>query len=144
MTDQTLYECVNEHVDPRLKEIEADTRRLRGEGASDRDVQDRLGEIEELRRGIQMMRDELLRVAALPYKPNQNDGVLITAAPLWKLVRHRAWRRELQKCWNALESGEYDWANLALSLWPDRVLETCRNDKSIAIAHALEDLYQED
>ena len=142
LTDQTLYECVNEHVDPKLKEIGADTRRVRGKGASDRDVQDRLGDLEELRREMQMMRNELLRVAALPYKPNQNDGVLITAAPLWKLIPHRAWRRELQKCWKALESGDYDWAHLALSLWPDRVREKCRNDKSIAIAHELENLYE--
>ena len=30
------------------------------------------------------MREELLRVAKLPYKPDQNAGVLITAAALWR------------------------------------------------------------
>ena len=77
-------------------------------------------------------------------RPDQNDGVLITAATLWKLFRHRPWQRELEKCWKALESGEYDWAHLALAVWPERVRETCRNDKSIAIAHELEDLYEGD
>ena len=34
-------------------------------------------------------RDELLRVAKLPYKPDLNDGVLITAAPSWRLFRYK-------------------------------------------------------
>ena len=144
LTDQTLYACVTEHLDPKLNEIEADARRLRGAEMADRGIQTRLAELEELRRELEAMRDELLRVAALPYRPDQNDGVLITAATLWKLFRHRPWQRELEKCWKALESGEYDWAHLALAVWPERVRETCRNDKSIAIAHELEDLYEGD
>ncbi|HYA42751.1 MAG TPA: hypothetical protein VEF34_15715 [Syntrophobacteraceae bacterium] len=40
-------------------------------------------------------------------------------------------------------AGEYDWAHLAYSIWPDRVRKKCRRDKSIAIAHDLEDLYEE-
>ena len=33
-------------------------------------------------------------------------------------------------------------AALALSLWPDRVSEKCKTDRSPAIAHGLEDLCQ--
>jgi hypothetical protein len=33
-------------------------------------------------------RDELLRIASF-WKPNLNDGVQITAAPLWKLFQHK-------------------------------------------------------
>ena len=87
------------------------------------------------------MREELLRVAKLPYKPDQNDGVLITAAPLWQLFRHRPWRNALKTCWKELEAGKYDWAHLAYSIWPDRVWEVCKKDKSIAIAHGLEELF---
>jgi hypothetical protein len=43
-------------------------------------------------------------------------------------------------CWEALEAGEYDWAHLAYALWPDRVKKVCKLDRSIAIAHGLEDL----
>jgi hypothetical protein len=42
-----------------------------------------------------------------------------------------------------LERGDYDWARLAYTLWPERVREKCRSDKSLAIAHGLEALYVE-
>ena len=142
LTDQTLYACVTEHLDPKLNELAADVRRLRGTRLAERGRKTRLEELEELRRELEAMRDELRRVAALPYRPHQNDGVLITAAPLRKLFRHRPWQRELEKCWKALDAGEFDWAALSLALWPDRVREKCCNDKSIAIAHGLEDLYE--
>ena len=40
-----------------------------------------------------------------------------------------------------LEEGEYDWAHLAASMWPDRVLRKCHQDRSLAIAHGVEDLF---
>ena len=83
---------------------------------------------------------ELLRIAALPYKPNLNDGVLITAAPLWRLFRLPKWRKDLKKCWEQLEAGDFDWAHLAYSIWPKRVQEKCKKDRSLAIAHGLEHL----
>ena len=81
-----------------------------------------------------------MRVAKLPYKPNLNDGVLITASPLWKLFRLKKWQNDLKACWEKLEAGDYDWAHLAYSIWPDRVREKCKTDRSIAIAHDLEHL----
>ncbi len=42
-----------------------------------------------------------------------------------------------------MEKGDYDWAHLAMAYWPDRVREKCKTDKSLAIAHDLEDLYVE-
>ena len=36
--------------------------------------------------------------------------------------------------------GNYDWAHLAYSIWPDRVRDVCKSDRSIAIAHDLESL----
>ena len=32
---------------------------------------------------------------------------------------------------------------LAMTYWPDRVREKCKSDKSLAIAHKLENLYVE-
>ena len=84
--------------------------------------------------------DELARVAGLPYKPDLNDGVQITASPLWKLFRLPKWRNDLEECWKELEGSEYDWAHLAYSIWPERVREACKRDRSIAIAHELESL----
>jgi hypothetical protein len=66
--------------------------------------------------------------------------VLITAAPLWKLFRLPKWQKDLKACWLELEKGGYDWSHLAHTLWPDRVREKCRTDRSLAIAHGLEDL----
>jgi hypothetical protein len=39
-----------------------------------------------------------------------------------------------------LARGDYDWAHLALSIWPNRVKQKCKSDRSIAIAHNLENL----
>ena len=42
--------------------------------------------------------------------------------------------------WKKLEKGDYDWARLAYTIWPDRVREVCICDRSIAVAHGLEGL----
>ena len=90
---------------------------------------------------LKELQDELLRLAPT-WKPNHDDGVQITAAPLWRLFRHRPWQTVLKETWEKLEKGDYDWAHLAMTYWPDRVREKCRTDKSLAIAHDLEDLYE--
>lgn len=96
--------------------------------------------MQDFRQELNELKNELLRVAALPYRPNLNDGVLITASPLWKLFRLKSWQKDLKACWDKLAAGEYDWAHIAYTIWPDRVKERCRTDRSIAIAHNLEHL----
>ena len=81
-----------------------------------------------------------LSLWAPKWKPNLNDGVLITASPLWKLFRFPKWRKDLEACWKELEKGDYDWAHLAHTLWPTRVREKSKKDRSLAIAHGLEEL----
>ena len=49
----------------------------------------------------------------------------------------------LNNTWVKLEKGDYDWAHLAMNYWPERAREKCKTDKSLAIAHGLEDLYVE-
>jgi hypothetical protein len=88
------------------------------------------------------LRDTLLNIAQ-GYQPNHDDGVQITAAPLWPLFRHKPWQKILKDTWAKLEKGDYDWAHLAMSYWPARVREKCKTDKSLAIAHNLEALYIE-
>ncbi len=142
LTDQTLFICVNDHLDPKVRAIEGDLDRLRAKGEIDAKARRRIDDLVALQREVLAMREELLRVANLPYKPDQNDGVLITAAPLGALFRHKPWQKELKRCWESLVAGDYDWAHLAFSLYPTRVRERCRTDRSLAIAHGLEDLYQ--
>ena len=79
------------------------------------------------------------RIAPL-WNPNLNDGVIINFAPLWRLVpQHKAWQKECKKVWDKLVKGDYDWAHLAMHLWPERVVPKCQDDRSLAIAHGLEE-----
>jgi hypothetical protein len=88
--------------------------------------------------------DELKRVAPL-WKPDLNDGVLVNCAPLWRLVPHdKAWQKVLKSAWDALCEGEYDWARLAMHLWPERVVPKCVTDRSLAVAHGLEEVFWSD
>ncbi len=143
LTDQTLFTCITDFVEPRIADTEKDLARLRAAMAETPSAKDRKAaeDLESQLHELKDFRDELLRVAQLPYKPDLNDGVMITAAPLAKLFLHKPWQKELLACWKKLEAGEYDWAHLALSIWPARVREKCKTDKSLAIAHNLESLY---
>ena len=145
LTDQTLYAAVNKHVEPKITEIERGLARIEEEAksASGREatrLTDRLSGARMFLGELREMKEELLRIAALPYKPNLNDGVIINASPLHNLFRLRSWAKATGGCWKKLQKGNYDWAHLAYTIWPDRVREACRNDRSIAIVHGLEDL----
>jgi len=96
-----------------------------------------LEKLSDLASELREFRGELLRLAKF-WKPNLNDGVQITAAPLWKLFQHKAWQKKLRETWESLEKGDYDWAHLACSIWPERVLRKCHQDRSLAIAHDVE------
>ncbi|KPV54278.1 hypothetical protein SE17_04770 [Kouleothrix aurantiaca] len=140
LSDQTLYSCVNDFVEPKLAQVSDQAAGLRRKsGRTGKDEKD-LERLTDLEQELQDFRAELLRVAAF-WKPNLNDGVQITAAPLWKLFAHKPWQKRLKETWEKLEAGEYDWAHLSYSIWPDRVRTKCKTDKSLAIAHDLESLY---
>jgi hypothetical protein len=85
----------------------------------------------------QAFADRIDQITARGYTPHIDDGVLINMAPLWDLIP--AWPAEPKKCWQALERGDYDWSHTAMDYWPDRVKEKCRENKSYAIAHGLDD-----
>jgi hypothetical protein len=142
LTDQTLYTCVNDFVEPKLKVVAESASRLRQKYSRSSAEEKELERLSDLELELKDFRDELLRTAAF-WKPNLNDGVQITAAPLWKLFRYTPWQRTLKEVWDKLERGDYDWAQLACSIWPKRVREKCKKDKSLAIAHDLEELYEE-
>lgn len=145
LTEDFLYTVVNDYVGPklveierRLAQIETDLQRAAGREATR--LREVFAETKSFIAELQDLKAELLRLAALPYKPNLNDGVLITAAPLWKLFRLPKWRNDLKECWEQLEAGDFDWAHLAYTIWPERVQEKCKRDRSLAIAHGVETL----
>jgi hypothetical protein len=143
LTSQTLYTAINDFVEPKLKQIGDDVAALRNKGsARTRDEEKQFEALQAFELELIELRDTLLKLAPA-YKPNHDDGVQITAAPLWPLFRHKPWQKGLKDTWAKLEKGDYDWAHLAMNYWPERVREKCKTDKSLAIAHGLEDLYVE-
>src|SRR5690606_5311171 len=94
LTDQTLYTCVNDFVEPKLKEVADSASRLRQKSRRSSAEEKELERLFDLELELRDFRDELLRIAAF-WKPNLNDGVQITAAPLWKLFRHTSWQKTL-------------------------------------------------
>lgn len=143
LTDQTLFTAVNDFIEPKLKQVGQDVAALRTKGsARSRDDEKNFEALQTLELELIELRDTLLAIAQT-YRPNHDDGVQITAAPLWQLFRHKPWQKILKDTWAKLEKGDYDWAHLAMAYWPDRVREKCMTDKSLAIAHDLEHLYVE-
>jgi N-6 DNA Methylase len=73
--------------------------------------------------------------------PEFDDGVLLNAAPLYRLTP--AWKKadaklDLRKTWELLKDGEYPWAKTAMRYWPQKTLAACKENKSYRIAHGLE------
>ena len=140
LTDQTLFTAINDFIEPKLKQISLDSSRLRGKANRSTADDKSLEELIDLEMELKELSDEILRIAGF-WKPNLNDGVLITAAPLWRLFKLKPWQKKLKETWEELDAGDYDWAHMALTIAPDRVRLKCKTDKSIAIAHGLENLY---
>lgn len=143
LTDQTLFTAVNDFIEPKLKQVGQDVATLRIKGsARSRDDEKTFEALQALELELIELRDNLLAIAQT-YRPNHDDGVQITAAPLWQIFCHKPWQKILKDTWTKLEKGDYDWAHLAMAYWPGRVREKCKTDKSLAIAHDLEHLYVE-
>ena len=71
------------------------------------------------------------------FDPVLDDGVMINSAALWPLLAPQ-WK-DPRKWWKELATGEgrqdYDWSQLAMRYWPDRVDGKCQRDPSLAVAH---------
>jgi hypothetical protein len=146
LNNQTLFTAVNDFLDGpngKLTQVNRECAELRMKGnARSRNEEKQYEALQIFEQELSDLRDTLLKIAPT-YQPNHDDGVQITAAPLWPLFRHKPWQKVLKDTWAKLEKGDYDWAHLAMAYWPDRVREKCKTDKSLAIAHGLEDLYVE-
>lgn len=147
LTADTFYTIQNDIVEPKLTHEERRLAALvQANGPSQsqsqrKEIAAQESFVEELR----MFRQEIARIAPL-WRPALDDGVIINFALLWRLVPHnRAWQKECKEAWDLLVEGKCDWANLALRLWPERVIGKCVADRSLAIAHNLEEeLWEED
>lgn len=143
LSSQTLYTAINDFIEPKLKQVGADVTALRNKGAArTREDEKQFEALQAFELELIELRDTLLTLAPT-YKPDHDDGVQITATPLWPLFRHKPWQKLLKETWAKLEKGDYDWAHLAMNYRPNQVREKCKTDKSLAIAHGLEGLYVE-
>lgn len=143
VTDDSLFRLLNDVVSPKLV---LERRRL-SELVQEAGPNPRAGQRQAID-GQEKLVDELeefvgeLTAVAPLWHPDLNDGIVVLLAPLWRLfAHHKAWSKELNKHWTSMVAGEYDWAQLAMHLWPDRVVPRCGEDRSLAIAHGLEDVF---
>ena len=132
----SLPRLITEVLDPRLRALSEEISTLVAEVR----IAGRRAKLEALRLELSEMRQDFQDLIAKGYKPDLNDGVLITACPLSKYFRHAGFRKNLEACWKELARGDYYWANLAMSMWPERATKACRSDRSIALAHGRQDL----
>lgn len=89
---------------------------------------------------VEDMMNRLIDIINSGYRPNHDDGVPVTAAPLAAFFQLRAWRTECESNWQKLEDGEYDWSHLAMSLYPARITRKCKQNWCLALTHGLEDI----
>jgi hypothetical protein len=138
-----VYRLLRVFVEPRIQQAERELFELESQGALSGDAAIRLKEAQTLLQDIQILKSELDLVAPL-WNPNLNDGVIINHAILWRITPYTPWQKKCKECWDKLVKGDYDWAHLAFHLWPERVIPKCTTDRSLAIAHGLEErLWQE-
>jgi hypothetical protein len=143
MSSDTLFQLLNDLVAPKVTLEEQLLTRLRQDAGSDPTASQRKS-IEKQEIFVAELRELRAEIEALTpvWAPDLNDGIVIVLAPLWRLfTHHRAWSKELKQQWGKLSNGEYDWAKLAMHLWPERVISKCAEDRSVAIAHGLEAVF---
>ena len=145
LTSDTLYQVQTDYVAPKLAHEERRLESMRTEYGNNPNAGERkqLASQEFFVEELRVFLDEVKRVAAL-WNPNLDDGVVVNFSVLWRLVPHRnSWQKEVKGVWDALCAGDYDWANLAMHLWPERVVPLCVTDRSLAITHCLEEVFWE-
>ncbi|MDF5056372.1 BREX-1 system adenine-specific DNA-methyltransferase PglX [Vibrio parahaemolyticus] len=140
---QTLLSSINDYVSPKLSELSKELEMLVSKTSRSTSEERLFDSTSALKEELEDFNNEMLRVSKF-WQPNLNDGVQITAAPLWRLFQHKPWQKKLKQTWEKLEDGDYDWAHLAYTTWPERVLKKCHSDRSLAITHDVShDLWHE-
>ena len=142
LTRDTLFRLVSDFVTPKLNlEIRRLTSLKQESGLTPTRAQAvALAGQEDFVAELTGLRDELAMIAPL-WNPVHDDGVVLHAALLWRVFRDAGWQKECRERWDGLIAAKYDWAHIAMHLWPERVVPKCRVDRSLAIAHGLESLF---
>jgi 23S rRNA G2445 N2-methylase RlmL len=138
----TLYRVENEYVAPKLGHEKRQLDSMRSDPTFKTDGgRKALENQERFVEEIGALLDEIRIVVPL-WNPKLSDGVIINSSPLWRLFsHHKTWQKELRTIWNETAAGKHDWADLAMRLWPDRVVLRCASDRSLAMEHDLLDVF---
>lgn len=142
-TKDTLFRVQHDYARPKLLHEERRLETLRQEAGENPSAaqRKRIAAQEIVVQEIRVFLEEVKRVAPL-WNPDLDDGVILNFAPLWRLVPQCAsWQKELKANWKELCEEKYDWSHLAMHLWPERVVRKCAKDRSLAIAHGLEEVF---
>jgi hypothetical protein len=141
ITSDSLFILRNEVLAPRLARAERAAEAARSEtGENGRATRAALAAAEALVTELREFAAELDRVIPL-WAPSVDDGVVVNTAPFFRLVPHRDSRTKAEAAWKELCDGDLDWSRLAMRFWPERVVPKCAKDRSLAIAHGLEDMF---
>jgi hypothetical protein len=140
-TTDTLFILRNEILAPRLARAERAAEAARGETAEKGTAaRAALAAADALVAELREFAAELDRVIPL-WAPSVDDGVVVNTAPFFRLLPHRDSRTKAEATWKELCEGDLDWAHLAMRFWPERVVPKCAKNRSLAIAHGLEDVF---
>ena len=151
LSRETLYAAINDYLEPRRTRARDELRQLTellggpapANAREARQQEQRRDQLAQLVAGLTQFIDHLSGVLEnTGFQPHPDDGAVISACMLAELFALPAWRRKLEQHQAKLHAGDYDWSHLAYGLYPQRVREKARLDRSIAIAHGLEDLYE--
>lgn len=93
-----------------------------------------------LQSDLEGMVASLQKIIELPYRPNHDDGIPVTAAPLAELFAHNLWKTECKDNLEELNKGDYDWSHLAFSMFPSRIRDKAKKDWCLALTHGLEEI----
>ena len=143
LTHDSFFQIQNDVVIPKLSHEERQLTSLMQSAGANPSATERkqIASQEAFVAELRELLEDVKRIAPL-WNPMLDDGVVLTMAPLWRLVpQHKPWQKELKNKWSELAVGKYDWAHIAMHLWPERVVPKCEADRSLAIAHGLEDVF---
>jgi hypothetical protein len=145
MTKDTLFRIRTEYVEPKIRLLESQLEDLKSKSASVegrelRQMEKEISDLSDVLDDVTEFAKLIKKVTDKGYKHHIDDGVLINLAPLWELMP--SWQTEPKNAWKKLEKGDWDWSYQPMDHWPDRVKEKCKKNKSYAIAHGLESLYE--
>ncbi|MEQ8191333.1 MAG: hypothetical protein ABRQ39_25440, partial [Candidatus Eremiobacterota bacterium] len=139
INSDTLFKIIRNYIEPKINFLSSELKDLQSnidasDGGEKRRIESRKQNLEEVLSEIIAFKESVKKIISLGFDLNIDDGITVNIAPFKDII---LWS-QVEKNWEELEAGNYDWSGLAMKLWPERVKGKCKKDKSLAVAHGLE------